>query len=198
MHYDCCFGGQIRTRAVSAKQMTMVSPIQLLLFASRTVTAQGPNLVQLDNWSVTLSVCLPAWPSACLSVCGSICLSICSLHPALSQHRVPAWCSWITGHSCCLSVCLSVCPSVCLSVCLSICFLHPALSQHRVPAWCSWITGHSCCLSVCLYVHPSVCLSACLSAFCTLHCHSTESQPGAAGDRQTGGWPGRQADRQRD
>jgi ATP-dependent RNA helicase A len=41
---------QIRTRAVSAKQMTMVTPIQLLLFASRTVTALSPTHVQLDNW----------------------------------------------------------------------------------------------------------------------------------------------------
>ncbi|XP_070176145.1 ATP-dependent RNA helicase A-like isoform X2 [Littorina saxatilis] len=44
------FGEKIRTRAVSAKQMTMVSPIQLLLFASRTVTAQASDMVQLDGW----------------------------------------------------------------------------------------------------------------------------------------------------
>ncbi|XP_076436287.1 ATP-dependent RNA helicase A-like isoform X2 [Babylonia areolata] len=44
------FGEKIRTRAVSAKQMTMVTPLQLLLFAARSVTVTGPSLVQLDNW----------------------------------------------------------------------------------------------------------------------------------------------------
>ena len=141
MHYDCCFGGQIRTRAVSAKQMTMVSPIQLLLFASRTVTAQGPNQVQLDNWSVTLSVCLPACPSACLSVCWSI----CSLHPALSQHRVPTWHSWITDHSCCLSVCMSICLFVCLPVYLlfapcTVTALSPSLVQ--LDNWLVMLSSH--------------------------------------------------------
>lgn len=43
------FGEKIRTRAVSCKQMTMVSALQLLLFASRSVDSQG-QLVVLDNW----------------------------------------------------------------------------------------------------------------------------------------------------
>ncbi|XP_025088633.1 ATP-dependent RNA helicase A-like [Pomacea canaliculata] len=43
------FGEKIRTRAVSAKQMTMVSPLQLLLFASRSVSWQE-SMVVLDNW----------------------------------------------------------------------------------------------------------------------------------------------------
>nr|KAG5703072.1 hypothetical protein BaRGS_016233 [Batillaria attramentaria]KAG5706592.1 hypothetical protein BaRGS_005662 [Batillaria attramentaria] len=43
------FGEKIRTRAVSCKQMTMVSALQLLLFAARTVVAQGQCVV-LDNW----------------------------------------------------------------------------------------------------------------------------------------------------
>ena len=42
---------QIRTRAVSCKQMTMVTPIQLLLFASRTVKSDG-EFVLLDSWLV--------------------------------------------------------------------------------------------------------------------------------------------------
>ncbi|XP_069122246.1 ATP-dependent RNA helicase A protein-like [Argopecten irradians] len=41
--------GRIRTRAVSCKQMTMVSPLQMLLFASRSVT-YNENLIALDNW----------------------------------------------------------------------------------------------------------------------------------------------------
>lgn len=45
---------QIRTRAVSCKQMTMVTPIQLLLFAARTVKADG-EFIQLDSWSVALT-----------------------------------------------------------------------------------------------------------------------------------------------
>ncbi|BFZ19925.1 hypothetical protein BsWGS_22965 [Bradybaena similaris] len=43
------FGEKIRTRAVSCKQMTNVSAIQLLLFGARTVVVQGDYVV-LDNW----------------------------------------------------------------------------------------------------------------------------------------------------
>jgi len=43
---------QIRTRAVSCKQMSMVTPIQLLLFAARAVKTDG-EFVQLDSWSVS-------------------------------------------------------------------------------------------------------------------------------------------------
>ncbi|XP_051171646.1 dosage compensation regulator-like isoform X2 [Leptopilina boulardi] len=43
------FGEKIRTRAVSCKQMTMVSPIHLLLFGSRKVEFID-GVVRLDNW----------------------------------------------------------------------------------------------------------------------------------------------------
>ncbi|XP_058803551.1 dosage compensation regulator isoform X2 [Phymastichus coffea] len=43
------FGEKIRTRAVSCKQMTMVSPLHLLLFGSRKVEYID-NLIKLDNW----------------------------------------------------------------------------------------------------------------------------------------------------
>ncbi|XP_030061320.1 ATP-dependent RNA helicase A isoform X2 [Microcaecilia unicolor] len=43
------FGEKIRTRAISAKGMTMVSPLQLLLFASKKVTSDG-EMVMLDDW----------------------------------------------------------------------------------------------------------------------------------------------------
>ncbi|XP_046735181.1 dosage compensation regulator isoform X2 [Diprion similis] len=43
------FGEKIRTRAVSCKQMTMVSPIHLLLFGSRRVEYVD-SVVRLDNW----------------------------------------------------------------------------------------------------------------------------------------------------
>ncbi|XP_001604965.2 dosage compensation regulator isoform X1 [Nasonia vitripennis] len=43
------FGEKIRTRAVSCKQMTMVSPLHLLLFGSRKVEYVD-NLIKLDNW----------------------------------------------------------------------------------------------------------------------------------------------------
>lgn len=43
----CCF--QIRTRAISAKGMTLVSPLQLLLFACKKVTSNG-EIVELDDW----------------------------------------------------------------------------------------------------------------------------------------------------
>lgn len=44
------FGEKIRTRAVSCKQMSMVSPVHLLLFGSKKVDVVGPQTVRLDNW----------------------------------------------------------------------------------------------------------------------------------------------------
>jgi hypothetical protein len=44
------FEMKIKTRAVSAKQMSMSTPVQLLLFASDQVDVVEPNLVCLDNW----------------------------------------------------------------------------------------------------------------------------------------------------
>lgn len=41
---------KIKTRAVSAKQMSMSTPVQLLLFASDQVDVVEPDLVCLDNW----------------------------------------------------------------------------------------------------------------------------------------------------
>lgn len=46
------FGEKIRTRAVSCKQTTMVSPIHLLLFGSKRVDRVDANTVRLDNWLV--------------------------------------------------------------------------------------------------------------------------------------------------
>ncbi|KAK3930801.1 Dosage compensation regulator [Frankliniella fusca] len=43
------FGEKIRTRAVACKQMTMVTPLHLLLFGSRKVDVVD-GLVRLDNW----------------------------------------------------------------------------------------------------------------------------------------------------
>ncbi|KAK1787167.1 hypothetical protein P4O66_017023, partial [Electrophorus voltai] len=43
------FGEKIRTRAISAKGMTMVSPLQLLLFASKKIISKGET-VELDDW----------------------------------------------------------------------------------------------------------------------------------------------------
>ncbi|XP_037938859.1 dosage compensation regulator isoform X2 [Teleopsis dalmanni] len=44
------FGEKIRTRAVSCKQMTMVSPLHLFLFGSRKIDYVSNNVVRLDNW----------------------------------------------------------------------------------------------------------------------------------------------------
>ena len=44
------FGEKIRTRAVSCKQMSMVSPIHLLLFGSKKVDMIDNKTVRLDNW----------------------------------------------------------------------------------------------------------------------------------------------------
>ncbi|KAG5847490.1 hypothetical protein ANANG_G00126610 [Anguilla anguilla] len=43
------FGEKIRTRAVSAKGMTLVSPLQLLLFATKKIMSDG-EIVTLDDW----------------------------------------------------------------------------------------------------------------------------------------------------
>lgn len=40
---------QIRTRAISAKGMTLVTPLQLLLFASKKVQSDG-QMVLIDDW----------------------------------------------------------------------------------------------------------------------------------------------------
>uniref|UniRef100_A0A8D2IVT4 RNA helicase n=1 Tax=Varanus komodoensis TaxID=61221 RepID=A0A8D2IVT4_VARKO len=43
------FGEKIRTRAISAKAMTLVSPLQLLLFGSKKVVSDG-EIIMLDDW----------------------------------------------------------------------------------------------------------------------------------------------------
>ncbi|XP_064617044.1 LOW QUALITY PROTEIN: ATP-dependent RNA helicase A-like [Liolophura sinensis] len=48
------FGEKIRTHAVSCKQMTMVTPLQLLLFGSRSVTWEEGQVI-LDKW-ITLAM----------------------------------------------------------------------------------------------------------------------------------------------
>ncbi|CAJ0918904.1 unnamed protein product [Ranitomeya imitator] len=49
------FGEKIRTRAISAKVMTMVSPLQLLLFGSKKVMSDGQQII-LDDW-IKLLMC---------------------------------------------------------------------------------------------------------------------------------------------
>ncbi|CAF2964571.1 unnamed protein product, partial [Rotaria sp. Silwood2] len=43
---------KIKTRAVSVKQMSMSTPVQLLLFASDQVDVVESNLICLNNWFV--------------------------------------------------------------------------------------------------------------------------------------------------
>ncbi|XP_051869007.1 ATP-dependent RNA helicase A isoform X2 [Pristis pectinata] len=43
------FGEKIRTRAVSAKAMTLVSPLQLLFYGSKKVTGSG-EIILMDEW----------------------------------------------------------------------------------------------------------------------------------------------------
>lgn len=43
------FGEKIRTRAISAKSMTLVSPLQLILLGSKKITSNG-EIVELDEW----------------------------------------------------------------------------------------------------------------------------------------------------
>lgn len=46
------FGEKIRTRTVSCKQMTMVSPIHVLLFGCKRVDVTKDNTLIIDNWLV--------------------------------------------------------------------------------------------------------------------------------------------------
>ncbi|XP_061859938.1 ATP-dependent RNA helicase A isoform X2 [Colius striatus] len=57
------FGEKIRTRAISAKAMTMVSPLQLLLFASKKVLSDG-ELVLIDDW---IKLRMPHNSAACIT-----------------------------------------------------------------------------------------------------------------------------------
>ena len=41
---------QLKTRAVSAKTMTMVEPVQLLLFGASSVVAHPGSIVKMDDW----------------------------------------------------------------------------------------------------------------------------------------------------
>ncbi|XP_049664418.1 ATP-dependent RNA helicase A isoform X1 [Accipiter gentilis] len=57
------FGEKIRTRAISAKTMTLVSPLQLLLFASKKVLSNG-ELVLVDDW---IKLKMPHNAAACIT-----------------------------------------------------------------------------------------------------------------------------------
>ncbi|NWV66598.1 DHX9 helicase, partial [Malurus elegans] len=57
------FGEKIRTRAISAKTMTLVSPLQLLLFASKKVLSDG-ELILVDDW---IKLKMPHVAAACIT-----------------------------------------------------------------------------------------------------------------------------------
>uniref|UniRef100_A0A8C5U057 RNA helicase n=1 Tax=Malurus cyaneus samueli TaxID=2593467 RepID=A0A8C5U057_9PASS len=57
------FGEKIRTRAISAKTMTLVSPLQLLLFASKKVLSNG-ELILVDDW---IKLKMPHVAAACIT-----------------------------------------------------------------------------------------------------------------------------------
>ncbi|XP_074763125.1 ATP-dependent RNA helicase A isoform X4 [Athene noctua] len=57
------FGEKIRTRAISAKVMTLVSPLQLLLFASKKVLSDG-ELILVDDW---IKLKMPHNAAACIT-----------------------------------------------------------------------------------------------------------------------------------
>ncbi|XP_036891151.1 ATP-dependent RNA helicase A isoform X1 [Sturnira hondurensis] len=62
------FGEKIRTRAISAKGMTLVTPLQLLLFASKKIQSDG-QIMLVDDWirlqiSHDVAACITALRSA--------------------------------------------------------------------------------------------------------------------------------------
>jgi len=105
---------QIRTRAVSCKQMTMVTPVQLLLFAARTVRTDG-EFIQLDSWSVGLTMALGTSVLMQCALCanGTVPLcSVCQWHCALcASGTVPlcSVCQWHCATVLCVPVALCHC-----------------------------------------------------------------------------------------
>ena len=55
------FGEKIRTKMVSCKQMTMVTPLHLMVFASRKIDLLPSGVVRLDNW---INLAMPARQAA--------------------------------------------------------------------------------------------------------------------------------------
>ena len=49
-----CVCVQLKTHAVSAKTMTMVEPVHLLLFGSSSVVSHGNGVIKLDEWYVKI------------------------------------------------------------------------------------------------------------------------------------------------
>ena len=83
------FGEKIKTRAVSAKQMTMVTPLQLMLFSSDKVdTVPGEkDLICLDNWIyVKIDRDLAVVAVACRSVVDAV-IAQCTMDPNLVANR---------------------------------------------------------------------------------------------------------------
>lgn len=77
------FGEKIKTRAVSAKSMTMVTPVQLLLFSSDSVELidAQENLVCLDNWIyLKLEPTLAAQLASVRSILDSV-MATCTIQP---------------------------------------------------------------------------------------------------------------------
>lgn len=86
------FGEKIKTRAVSAKQMTMVSPLQLMVFSSDRVETvpNEKDLICLDNWIyVRMERELAAVAVACRSALDAV-ISLCTVDPNLVLNRQPS------------------------------------------------------------------------------------------------------------
>ncbi|NWR75498.1 DHX9 helicase, partial [Centropus unirufus] len=78
------FGEKIRTRAISAKAMTLVTPLQLLLFASKKVLSDG-EIILVDDWiklkmSHNAAACITALRAAMEALVVEV-----TKHPALIQ-----------------------------------------------------------------------------------------------------------------
>ncbi|KAI6239384.1 RNA helicase [Aphelenchoides fujianensis] len=84
------FTEKIRTNVVSAKQLSAISPLHLLLFGSRRVECVGPSTVRLDDMIVLEMSPVEAAHLCALRPCLESLIVRCTTETTAAAHRSPA------------------------------------------------------------------------------------------------------------
>ncbi|KAI6239302.1 RNA helicase [Aphelenchoides fujianensis] len=84
------FTEKIRTNVVSAKQLSAISPLHLLLFGSRRVECVGPSTVRLDDMIVLEMSPVEAAHLCALRPCLESLIVRCTTETTAASHRSPA------------------------------------------------------------------------------------------------------------
>jgi ATP-dependent RNA helicase A len=86
------FGEKVRTRAITCKQMSMCTPLQLLLFGCRRVQANAEHTVVLDDWFVCRPIHDSLLPPHRITLRMSAALGgkLCALRPCIEALLVHA------------------------------------------------------------------------------------------------------------